>query len=109
MGTLLGAHAVSVVQSSCRRREHHPITSPFGGYSVPVLFPPRLTPWNPVRSPSSRWSRSAATPRLPMRPHLRWVCVQNGEKDRNPLRDEGNRWGKSLGHVGSEDRRDLLL
>ena len=32
--------------------------------------------------------------RPPMLPHLRWVCVQNGVKDRNPLRDEGNRWGK---------------
>ncbi len=29
-----------------------------------------------------------------MLPHLRWVCVQNGVKDRDPLRDEGNRWGK---------------
>ena len=26
--------------------------------------------------------------------YLRWVCVQNGVKDRNPLCDEGNRWGK---------------
>ncbi len=41
-----------------------------------------------------RRSRSAATPRLPIRPHLRWVCVQNYVKDRNPLRDEENRWGK---------------
>jgi hypothetical protein len=41
-----------------------------------------------------RQSRSAITMRLPMLPHMRWVCVKNNVKDRNPLRDEGTRWGK---------------
>ena len=47
-----------------------------------------------VRPAPFRRPLSAAVQRLSMLPHMRWVCVKNGVEDRNPLRDEGNRWGK---------------
>jgi hypothetical protein len=49
----------------------------------------------PYDRPPPRRSRSAAVPRLPMLPHLRWVWLQSDVKDHGSLRDGENRWGKN--------------
>ncbi len=93
LGIPLGAHAAFGALAPFRRRGQQPSLPFRRAFRTRTRIPAVDTVEFRTTAPPRR-SRSAATPRLPMRPHLRWVCVQNAVKDRNPLRDEGNRWGK---------------
>jgi hypothetical protein len=97
LGIPLGAHALRGSQTLPSQWAALELTS-HRAFRTRTRIPAVDTVESRTIAPPWR-SRSAAAPRLPMLPHLRWVCVRNGVKDRNPLRDEGNRWGKPSSSV----------
>ena len=97
LGNSLGAHALRGPQTLPSQWAAPELTSR-RAFRTRIRIPAVDTVDSRTVAPPWR-SRSAAAPRLPMLPHLRWVCVRNGVKDRNPLRDEGNRWGKPSSSV----------